>query len=249
MAHPSQPAYTSTHDVYDALPSGKDPRPSAVDTYFKTHLHSADYHNALEIIHHDSLIAGLPDIACSAPQAKFLMLQARMCNAKRILEVGTLGGYSAAWFAMTSPQTKVTTVELDPHYAAVARQNLEKAGLSERVEILQGMGTTVLQGIREEVDRGEREKFDFAFIDANKQDNLAYFKVTMDVTRERAVIIVDNVVRDGKVASAEEAKKDDRVKGTRELIEGIGKLEGVEATAIQTVGEKNYDGFLIALKN
>ncbi|KAJ5993323.1 S-adenosyl-L-methionine-dependent methyltransferase [Penicillium sp. IBT 35674x] len=248
MAHPSQPAYTSTHEIYDALPSGKDPRPNAVDTYFKTHLHSADYHNALEAIHRDSLVAGLPDIACSAPQAKFLMLQARMCNAKRILEVGTLGGYSAAWFAMTSPQTKVTTVELDPHYATVARQNLEKAGLGERVEILQGLGTTVLQGIKEEVHRGEREKFDFAFIDANKQDNLAYFKVAMDITRERAVIIVDNVVRDGRVASAEEAEKDDRVKGTRDLIEGIGEMKDIEATAIQTVGEKNYDGFLIALK-
>lgn len=172
-----------------------------------------------------------------------------MCNAKRILEVGTLGGYSAAWFATTSPQTQVTTIELDRHHAAVARQNLQKAGLSERVEILQGQGTTVLRDIKAEVQRGEREKFDFVFIDANKQDNLAYFNAAMDITREGSVIIVDNVVRDGRVASAEEADKDDRVKGTRELIEAIGKLEGVEATAIQTVGEKNYDGFLIALKN
>ncbi|KAJ6096066.1 hypothetical protein N7486_006812 [Penicillium sp. IBT 16267x] len=234
MAQSSQPANTSSHDVYDALPSGKDPRPNAVDTYFKAHLHSANYHDTLETIHRDSLVAGLPDIACSAPQAKFLMFQARMCNAKRILEVGTLGGYSAAWFAMTSPQTKVTTIELDRHHAAVARQNLEKAGLSERVEILQGLGTTVLHHIREEVQRGEREKFDFVFIDANKQDNLAYFNAAMDITREGSVIIVDNVVRDGKVASAEEAEKDDRVRGTRKLIEAIGQLEEVEATAIQT---------------
>lgn len=248
MAQSSKPAYTSAHDVYDALPSGKDPRPKAVDTYFKAHLHSASYHNTLETIHRDSLIAGLPDIACSAPQAKFLMLQARMCNAKHILEVGTLGGYSAAWFATTSPQTKVTTIELDRHNATVARDNLDKAGLREKVEILQGLASTVLQSIREEVQRGKREKFDFVFIDANKQDNLAYFKLAMDITRARSVIIVDNVVRDGKVASAE-AETDDRIKGTRELIEAIGTLKGVEATAIQTVGEKGYDGFLIALKN
>jgi predicted O-methyltransferase YrrM len=248
MAQSSQPAYLSTHDAYDALPSGNDPRPAAVDTYFRAHLHSANYHSTLETIHRDSLIAGLPDIACSAPQAKFLMLQARMCNAKHILEVGTLGGYSAAWFAMTSPQTKVTTIELDRRYAAVAHKNLEKAGLSEKVEILQGLGINVLRDLREEVQRGKREMFDFVFIDANKQDNLAYFNAALDIARERSVIIVDNVVRDGKVASAEEAEKDDRVKGTRELVEAIGKLENVEATAIQTVGEKNYDGFLVALR-
>ncbi|CAG7939257.1 unnamed protein product [Penicillium salamii] len=245
MAQSSQP---SNHNAYDALPSSNDPRPAAVDTYFKAHLHSANYHAVLETIHSHSLVAGLPDIACSPTQAKFLMLQARMCNAKHILEVGTLGGYSAAWFAMTSPDTKVTTIEADSGFANVARQNIETAGLSQRIEILEGLGTTVLQSIREEVQRGLREKFDFIFIDANKQDNLAYFNAAMDVSKDRAVIIVDNVVRNGMVVSAEEAEKDDRVKGTRELIDVIGKLKGIEATAIQTVGEKNYDGFLIAMK-
>ncbi|OJJ67018.1 hypothetical protein ASPBRDRAFT_48551 [Aspergillus brasiliensis CBS 101740] len=245
MAQSSNP---STHTAYDALPSNHDPRPAAVDNYITTHLHSASYHSTLEQINSDSLVAGLEDIACSAPQAKFLMLQARMCNAKHILEVGTLGGYSAAWFAMTSRETKVTTIELDSRHVAIARQNLEKAGLSERVEILQGPAITVLQDLQEQVERGEREKFDFAFIDANKQDNLTYFHAAIQLTREKAVIIVDNVVRNGKVASAEEVEKDVHVKGARKLIEGIQAADGVEATVIQTVGEKNYDGFLIAMK-
>lgn len=249
MSQSPQPVYHSTHDAYDALPRGNDPRPANVDSYFKAHLHSANYHRALETIHRDSLSAGLPDIACSAPQAKFLMLQARMANAKHILEVGTLGGYSAAWLATTSPDTKVTTIELESRYAAVARQNLIKAGLSERVEILQGLGRTVLMEIENQVRRGERQKFDFVFIDANKPDNLAYFNAALSITKERAVIVVDNVVRNGTVVSEEAAETDDRVRGTRELIEAIGKMEGVEATAIQTVGEKNYDGFLVAMKD
>ncbi|GKZ26287.1 hypothetical protein AbraIFM66951_003606 [Aspergillus brasiliensis] len=244
----AQSTHPSTHAAYDALPSSHDPRPAAVDNYITTHLHSASYHATLEQINSDSLAAGLPDIACSAPQAKFLMLQARMCNAKHILEVGTLGGYSAAWFALTSPETKVTTIELDSRHVAIARQNLEKAGLSDRVEILQGPAITVLQDLQEQVDRGEREKYDFAFIDANKQDNLAYFHAAIRLTREKAVIIVDNVVRNGKVASAEAAEKDSYVKGARDLIEGVGTADGVEATALQTVGSKNYDGFLIAMK-
>lgn len=241
----SQP---STHQAYQALPQEGDALPTAVDTYIKQHLHSADNHNILERIRSDSLLAGLPDIACSPTQAKSLMLQARMSNAKRILEVGTLGGYSAAWFSTTSPETKVTTIELDPRNASVARQNLDKAGLGEKVEILQGLAIDVMTDLKGQVQRGEREKFDFAFIDANKQDNLAYFNLAMDMTVERAVLIVDNVVRDGKVSSAAEADKDDRVKGARDLVEGVGKLDTVEATVIQTVGEKHYDGYLLAMK-
>lgn len=242
----AQPPNLSTHAAYDTLP--RDGLPVAVDNYIKKNLHSSTYHSPFETIREASLAAGLPDIACSETQAKFLMLQARMCNAKRILEVGTLGGYSAAWFATTSPETKVTTIEVDEDRVALARQNLKKAGLSQQVDVVHGWAITVLQDIREQVQNHEREVFDFAFIDANKQDNLAYFKLALEITRDRAVIIVDNVVRNGKVASAEEAEKDNAIKGTRDLIESIGRMEDVVATAIQTVGEKNYDGFLIAMK-
>lgn len=245
----SQPSQAPSHDAYDALPSKDDPRPAAVDNFVKTHLHTAPYHSTLEAINRNSLLAGLPDIACSVPQAKFLMLQARMCNAKYILEIGTLGSYSAAWLASTSADTKVTTIELDSYFATVACDNLEKAGLSERVEILEGPARARLHDIRVEIQKGERAESDFVFIDANKQDNLANFTAAMQMTRKQAVIVVDNVVRDGKVVSAEEAAKDDRIKGTRELIAAIGKMKGVEATAIQTVGEKNYDGFLVAMKH
>ena len=245
MSHTSESTY---HRAYDTLPTIKDPRPGAVDTFFKQHLHSAPYHEILESINTASLLAGLPDIACSAPQAKLLMLQARMCRARHVLEIGTLGGYSAAWLATASPNTRVTTIEIDRTFASIARANLEKAKLIDRVEILQGSGLDVLGEIKRGVDTGERARFDFVFIDANKQDNLAYLDAVMGVTKSGAVIVVDNVVRDGKVVSAEEAEMDDRVKGTRELICAMGKMENLEATAIQTVGEKNYDGFLIAIR-
>ena len=142
----------------------------------------------------------------------------------------------------------LSPIEIDQNFASIARANLERAELIDRIEILQGAGLDMLGEIKRGVDIGARAKFDFVFIDANKQDNLAYLDAVMGVTESGAVIVVDNVVRDGKVVSAEEAEMDDRVKGTRELICAIGEMENLEATAIQTVGEKNYDGFLIAIR-
>ncbi|KAM5344282.1 hypothetical protein ACJ41O_012819 [Fusarium nematophilum] len=235
---------------YDSLYE-RDPRHVEVDNYVNSHLLNDTknhHHTALERIYRNSITAGLPDIACSPAQAKFLMLQIQICNATNVLEVGTLGGYSAAWMASAGSNVKVTTIEIDETHAAVASENLAGAGLKDQVEILQGPALDILPQLVSQVESGQRAPFDFVFIDANKQDNLAYFNLAVSMTKPRTAIIVDNVVRNGKVASAAEAEKDDRVLGTRQLIEAIGKDDEVDGTVIQTVGEKNYDGFLLAIR-
>lgn len=236
-------SYDSTYE--------RDPRHVEVDNYINLHLLSNvknSYNSAMDKIYCDSIAAGLPDIACSPTQAKFLMLQIQICNATNILEVGTLGGYSAAWMALAGPSVKVTTIEINKEYAAVASDNLVEAGLKDQVEILQGAALDILPRLASQVESGAQPLFDFVFIDANKQDNLEYFNLAVSMTKPNTAIIVDNVVRNGKVASAYEAEKDDRVLGTRQLIEAIGKDDRVDATVIQTVGEKNYDGFLLAIR-
>ncbi|KAF5695409.1 holo [Fusarium mundagurra] len=247
----SAPKFTPVDSqLYDSTYE-RDSRHVEVDNYVNSHLlnNAKDsYISAMDKIYRDSVAAGLPDIACSSAQAKFLKLQIQLCNATNVLEVGTLGGYSAAWMALAGPTVKITTIEIDKDYAAVASDNLTGAGLKEQVEILQGAGLDILPLLATQVETGERLPFDFVFIDANKQDNLAYFNLAVSMTSPNTAIIVDNVVRNGKVASADEAKKDDRVLGTRQLIEAIGKDDRVDATVIQTVGEKNYDGFLLAIK-
>lgn len=229
----------------------QDARARAVDAYMWSHLDTTftnSYHAALEKIFHNSIAAGLPDISCSPLQAKFLKTQIRIARAKHILEVGTLGGYSAAWMATAATDVHVTTIEIDPEFATLAAKNVQEAGLASQITILKGAGLEILPSLLSEVQNETRPPFDFVFIDANKQDNLAYFEYALSMTTAAAAIVVDNVVRNGKVVSAEEAAKDDRVFGTRKLIEAIGKNKNVDATVIQTVGEKNYDGFLIAVK-
>ena len=225
----------------------KEPRWTAVDTYGVSHLHppTSPYHDALISAAKRAEDNGLPDIAVSPLQGQFLQLQARFIGAKQILEVGTLGGYSTIWLAATSPTARVVTVEVDPHHAAVARQSIENAGLGERVEIREGAGVDVLQKLKEEVAVGKREKLDFTFIDADKENNLLYFERAVEMSQSGSCIIVDNVVRRGAVADEKLAKSDVAIKGSRQVIEAAAKDERVDATLIQTVGEKNYDGMLI----
>ncbi|KAF9765752.1 hypothetical protein IL306_001901 [Fusarium sp. DS 682] len=242
-------AKVSATRSYDALYE-TDPRHIAVDKYVNSHLLSGaknSYHEILQDIHRKSISAGLPDIACSPSQAKFLMLQIQASKAINVLEVGTLGGYSAAWMATAGSNVQVTTIEIDECFATVAARNIEEAGLSSQVEILQGPAIEILPQLASQVGSGQRPSFEFVFIDANKQDNLAYFNLAVSMCKSRTAIVVDNVVRNGKVASASESAKDERVFGTRQLIEAIGKDDRVDATVIQTVGEKNYDGFLLAI--
>lgn len=250
MADNIEPVNEHVTHAYDALYE-RDQRHLAVDAYMNSHLISEAsnaHYVKLEKILQDSLVAGLPDIACSRAQAKFLMLQARMSSSTNILEIGTLGGYSAAWLATASKDAHVTTLELDRDFARVAAENVAAAELSHQIEIITGPALLSLTRLLDEVRKQERQPYDFVFIDANKQDNITYFDLAMSLTTPHATIIVDNVVRNGKVALESEAVKDDRVMGTRQLIQAVGSNKGVDATVIQTVGEKNYDGFLLAVK-
>ncbi|KIY00613.1 uncharacterized protein Z520_03276 [Fonsecaea multimorphosa CBS 102226] len=227
-----------------------DPRWTAVDEYANGHLLAPSrnpYHEALEFTRSNSRAKGLPDIAVFAAQGKFMSMQIQITGAKNVLEVGTLGGYSAIWMAAgTGADGKVTTVEVNPETKKIAEENIAHAGLSDRVTVLLGPGVEVLPALLEEVKAGKRPPFDFVFIDADKENNLAYFECALQMVKPRTCIIVDNVVRRGQLADP--AMKDDsRIAGTRRLIEAVGKDDRVEAVVIQTVAEKNYDGFMMAL--
>jgi len=228
----------------------KDPRWSAVDTYSLGHLHPASRtspsNDVLEHALSNSEEEGLPDIAVSPSQGKYLQLQARLLRAKNILEVGTLGGYSTIWLANASPDVKVISVEVDEHHAKVARSNIEHAGVADRVDVRLGPGVEVLPRIVEEVKQGKLGKFQLVFIDADKENNWSYVNTALELCEPGACIIVDNVVRKGQLAQDSE---DPRIAGARRVVEKIGSDKRLDGVVVQTVGDKNYDGFLIAVVN
>ncbi|MBI2431567.1 MAG: O-methyltransferase [Candidatus Hydrogenedentes bacterium] len=185
-----------------------------------------------------SATAGLPAIQVSPVQGKFLMLLARGCGARRILELGTLGGYSTIWLARgLAPGGQLITLELEEKHAAVARANLARAGVGDKVEIRVGQAVDSLAAL---VTEGAGP-FDLVFIDADKPSYAEYFAWSLKLARPGTVIVADNVVRDGQVADAEST--DPMVLGIRRFNELVGATPGVSATAIQTVGAKGYDGF------
>ena len=213
---------------------------NAVDTYLTDLLVHPDA--ALQAALAASEAAGLPAIAVSAPQGKMLHLFARMLGAKRILEIGTLGGYSAIWLARgLAPGGKLVTLEADPKHAEVARGNLARAGLADRSEVVLGKALDTLP----EVDARRDAPFDLVFIDADKANIPSYFQRSLAMTRRGGLIIVDNVVRGGAVVDAESG--DSAVRGVREFNELVAREPRVTATAIQTVGAKGYDGFAMVL--
>lgn len=228
----------------------RDERSTAVDQYCLKHLHtpSSSSYAAIDYSTQLSEKSGLPAIEVSYLQGKFLALQCQMIDAKNVLELGTLGGTSSIWMAMSGPEVKVTTIEVDPEHKKVAEQAIAHAGLSERITVHLGAGLDVLPQIHSEVTSNKRPLFDLVFIDADKENNLAYYDYAIRMCRSRACIIVDNVVRSGKLADDEVAKKDSRIQGARKVIEAAGRDERLMgATVIQTVGEKNYDGFLMCV--
>lgn len=186
--------------------------------------------------------AGLPDIAVSTTQGRLLELLGRMTGARRALEVGTLAGVSTLWLArgLAGPERHVTTLELDPAHAAVARSNLERAGLGDLVDIRVGPAAESLASLAAE----KVEPFDLVFIDADKPSNPVYLELALALSRAGTVLVVDNVVRQGAVADA--ASEDPRVQGSRAVIEAAARHPRLVATALQTVGRKGYDGMLIA---
>jgi predicted O-methyltransferase YrrM len=214
-----------------------DPRWEAVDDYIAGHLLVED--DALTSALAHNAANNLPPIDVSAAQGKLLMLLAQMAGARRILEIGTLGGYSTIWLARALPDKgTLVTLEVDRKHARIATDNIERAGLAEKVQIVVGpaMGSLAAMPV------GER--FDFVFIDADKQGNVRYVEEAIRLGRAGTTIIVDNVVRDGAII--DEANDDPRVVGTRKLFEYVSGHPRLDATAIQTVGGKGWDGFLIA---
>jgi predicted O-methyltransferase YrrM len=212
----------------------------AVDDYFNGALIPAD--PVLDAATRHSAAEGLPDIAVAPNQGRLLNLIARINGARRILEVGTLGGYSTTWLARALPEDGLLiSLEIDPHHAEVASENLKSAGLSEKAQIRVGRAVESLAALAEE----KPEPFDLVFIDADKQSNADYLMWALRMSRPGTVIVVDNVVRGGDVANA--ATTNEATLGTRRLIDMIGAEPRLDATAIQTVGVKGYDGLLFAL--
>ncbi|KAK0638591.1 S-adenosyl-L-methionine-dependent methyltransferase [Cercophora newfieldiana] len=222
---------------------------TAVDTYALSHSHPPSRPNATTLAQtlDSSRAAGLPDIAASRAQAKFLALFLRATATTHALELGTLGGFTAIVLASENPQLHVTTVEISPEHAEVAKRNIAAAGLEGRIEVILGAGVDVIASVKREVEEGKRPKFGFVFIDADKENNWNYFDVAADITKSKGVVVVDNVVRGGRVA--DETVTDSRILGARKVIENVGKDARVDSVVLQTVGEKGYDGWLWAVVN
>jgi predicted O-methyltransferase YrrM len=215
-----------------------DDRWDAVDAYTTGLLQGAD--PVLEAAVRDS--ADLPNIAVSAAQGQFLHLMARAVKARRILEIGTLGGYSAIWLGRALPEGgKLISLELDPHHANVARTNIARAGLDAKVEVRVGAALDSLEALKAE----QGEPFDLVFIDADKRNTPGYFSAAIDLAHVGSLVIVDNVVRQGKLIDTE--SEDPDADGMRHLIEQMGAERRIIPAVIQTVGVKGWDGFAFAL--
>jgi predicted O-methyltransferase YrrM len=213
---------------------------TAVDRYIGELLVPSD--PALEQALADSAAAGLPPIQVAPNQGKLLHLLARAIRARRILEIGTLAGYSAIWLARALPAGgRLITLESDPRHAEVARRNLARAGLAEVAAVRLGKALETLPRLEQE----GAGPFDLAFIDADKPTSTEYFEWALRLARPGALIVVDNVVRDGAVADP--ASRDANVLGIRRFHERLAAEPRVTATALQTVGVKGYDGFTVAL--
>jgi predicted O-methyltransferase YrrM len=209
---------------------------SSVDRYMQSALLQPD--PALEDALRANAAAGLPAIDVAPNQGKLLYLIAQLLGARRILEIGTLGGYSTIWLARALPAGgTLVTLEVDPKHAEVARANLARAGLAQVVDVRVGRALDTLPALVGQV-------FDLVFIDADKPNNPAYLAWALRLTRPGSVIVVDNVVREGGILDA--ASDDPRVQGTRSLFEAIAREPRLDATAIQTVGRKGHDGFVLA---
>ena len=227
----------------------EDIRPSAqitldqwteVDQYLASRFLSAD--PVLDAAIEACNAAGLPQIAVSATQGKLLQLLVQIAGARSVLEIGTLGGYSTIWLARgLMPGGRLITLEIDPKHAEVARANLTRAGFGEIADVRLGPALDTLPLLSNE----RLAPFDFVFIDADKANIPAYFEWSLKLSRPGAVIVVDNVVRDGAIIDADST--DPSVIGVRRFMEMIRNNNRVSGTAIQTVGTKGYDGFAIVL--
>jgi len=215
---------------------------TAVDSYISETVVPSDA--ALDAALEASIKAELPAIAVTPNQGKLLHIFARLVNARRVLEIGTLGGYSTIWLARALPDDgRLISLELNPKHAEVARGSIDRAGLTKKVEVKLGKALDTLPKLAAEGSG----PFDLIFIDADKASIPEYFKWSLKLSRPGSLIIVDNVVRKGAVIEADSSDQD--VQGVRRLNEMLAKEKRVTATTIQTVGSKGYDGITVALVN
>jgi predicted O-methyltransferase YrrM len=213
---------------------------NAVDAYIVDRLVASD--EALDQVFAANAAAGLPAIDVSPPQGKLLHLIARMIGARRVLEIGTLGGYSTIWFARALPEGgQVVTLEAEPAHAEVARANFARAGVTDRIELRLGQALDSLAALAAE----GAAPFDLVFIDADKPNNPHYLAFAMKLARPGAVIIADNVVREGEIVDA--SSRDPSIQGTRRMFDMMAEEPRLSATAIQTVGGKGWDGLSFAI--
>jgi predicted O-methyltransferase YrrM len=210
------------------------PSPADVDAFLDSTVAGDDPEMAAVLEASDA--AGLPRIAVSTQQGKFLCLLAGAVGARRILEIGTLGGYSTIWLARGSgPEGHVMTLEYDPSHAEVARANMTRAGVGDRVEVIVGAALETLPTLR--------GPFDLVFIDADKENNAEYLEWAVRLARPGSVIVVDNVIRQGQILDPDNSS----ARGARRSLELLGEHPKLDAAAIQTVGAKEWDGFALAL--
>ncbi len=213
---------------------------NAVDRYIEEHLVGDD--PALAHALRSGVDAGMPPINVAPTQGKFLNLLATVHGARTVLEIGTLAGYSTIWLARALPENgRVVTLESNPEYAELAQSNITQAGLGGLVDVRVGSALDTLPVLADE----GAGPFDFVFIDADKVNNPHYVDWALRLTRRGSVIVVDNVVRSGAVIDA--TTGDDRIAGVRRMFEQLSTEPRLSATALQTVGTKGYDGFLVAV--
>jgi predicted O-methyltransferase YrrM len=212
------------------------PTPADVDAFLDTTVVGDD--PVLSAALEASEAAGLPRIAVSAQQGKFLSLLAGAIRARRILEIGTLGGFSTIWLARgAGPDGRVVTLEYEPKHPEVARANIDRAGVGDRDEVVVGAALETLPTVT-------GGPFDLVFIDADKENNVGYLEWAVRLTRPGSVILVDNVIREGAILSPD---LDEKVRATRQTLEVMGKHPQLDTAVLQTVGAKHWDGFALAL--
>jgi predicted O-methyltransferase YrrM len=208
-----------------------------VDHYFTAKLHKPD--EVMDSVMKANKKAKLPAIDVSPNQGKLLHLLVKMKGARNILEIGTLGGYSTIWMGRALPEDgSLITLEYSEEHAVVARENIKRAGLDDKLKVLVGAALETLPSLKD-------HKFDFIFIDADKKNNPHYINWAIELSNPGAVIITDNVVRSGKVTDA--ASKDENITGVREFVDLLSNDDRIDSTAVQTVGSKGYDGFVLGI--
>ncbi|KAI1330603.1 S-adenosyl-L-methionine-dependent methyltransferase [Xylariaceae sp. FL0255] len=238
----------STHGLAFSASSGvKNQIWTDVDAYTveRTHPPSKPNHQVLLDALRNSRDKDLPDIGTAPVIAKMYALQCKAKGVKHALEFGTLGAYTSIWLATENPGIQVTTIEINEHHAAVAKENLANAGVADRVDVRLGAGLDVLPQLTKEIESGAKPKLGFVYIDADKQNNWNYMDRVIPLCEQGAYIYVDNIVRSGKILDPKNQEKN--TLGARQVVEMAGKDERVDSVVLQFVGEKGWDGMVMAV--